>query len=563
MALDQSGGGCSQSPKDTGDDVQDDQDSDDASSAGDQPDGGISEADRKVLWKVLMAHPRLRNRSNNNSDLQVSREVTRANKEMWDRLGIMVHRLRDIMVMDFERNMQSTSVPLVVGLADHLFALDDRINKLEDGSETSRKKKKKAEQATNISTAENLHVKFYESSGHVDKNGKYQDIHDGADKGTYMCDEDPKHLIRALYTRVKDDAVSAHVESGSVEPRPDDVDLLSFGILSEPVAAFFEKLLDLQFENGSLVRFGKPFRPLIRHYHDLRQQLSKLEQRFGAVATERGRPQTAQDAQPLQLDVRVGQPASTSSPGPSHQDHGSDTTAAYDRDSAIPHFQELLRFVDKYLGKQIQLFDRIRKGDEDRVAFKDLWMVFDMKDIIYSPLRDNDQRVFRNQAEDNDHIQVKRHSSQAYQVVSTTGGMPWQKTVTATAAAIKKDTEALTSQEVVETVKDMSKADQTKTNTARSSYSELFVYCFYIDFNGVEYGIVRDVFMFKPYESVMDVRNLQAYPIRYRSDKTQDSLLERGRQFINVTKVSHMQYEGLTAGVREEVSSSDSNTHFC
>jgi len=373
-----------------------------------------------------------------------------------------------------------------------------------------------------------------------------------------MCDEDPKHLIRALYTRVKDDAVSAHVKSGSVEPRPDDVDLLSFGILSEPVAAFFEKLLDLQLENGSLVRFGKPFRPLIRHYHDLRQQLGKLEQRFGAVATERGRPPTAQDAQPLQLDVRVGQPARTSSPGPSHQDHGNDTTAAYDRDSAIPHFQELLRFVDKYLGKQIQLFDRIRKGDEDRVAFKDLWMVFDMKDIIYSPLRDNDQRVFRNQAEDNDHLQVKRHSSQAYQVVSTTGGMPWQKTVTATAAAMNKDTDALTSQEVVETVKDISKADQTKTNTARSSYSELFVYCFYIDFNGVEYGIVRDVFMFKPYESVMDVRNLQAYPIRYRSDKTQDSLLERGRQFINVTKVSHMQYEGLTAGVREEVSSSDS-----
>jgi len=173
MALDQSGGDCSQSPKDTGDDVQDDQDSDDASSTGDQTDGDISEADRKVLWKVLMAHPRLRNRSNNNSDLQASREVTRANKEMWDKLWITVRRLRDVMVMDFERNIKSTSVPLVVGLADHLFALDDRINKLEDGSEPSRKKKKKSEQATNISTAENLDVRFYESSGHVDKNGKY------------------------------------------------------------------------------------------------------------------------------------------------------------------------------------------------------------------------------------------------------------------------------------------------------------------------------------------------------------------------------------------------------
>jgi hypothetical protein len=85
----------------------------------------------------------------------------------------------------------------------------------------------------------------------------------------------------------------------------------------------------------------------------------------------------------------------------------------------------------------------------------------------------------------------------------------------------------------------------------RSSYTELYVYCFYVDFNGIEYGTVREVFVFKPYEREVEIRNLQAYPVGYLAE---DGFLGRGKRFLDVTEISHLQYDGLTVGpAREEV----------
>lgn len=547
----------SQSVKEAGQDVVKDQENSD-----NPPTVGpaISEADMKILQKLLLSRPKTRPENPN-----VGEAAEKAYDDHRTSLWAVYDKLSSKLIDDTydRRPIRHTAIPFLWGMVDHFTALEERIKKLEDGSGTSGKSNKKADEATEVVTAENLTVRFYDSSGHVDKNGVYQDIHNGAEKGTYMCDEDPKYLIRALYTRLKEEVAPAQVGDEVLEPEPDDVEIVSFGILSEPLSAYFEKLLNLEFDNRNLVKVGKPFRPIIRHYKDLREQLARLEQKYGA-GTGQEQPHTPQRTPSQLLHVSMDQPARSPSPSPLPQDKDKDATPSFDRPSAIPHFQVLLSFVDKYLGKQIRLFDRIRSGEEDRVAFKDLWMVYDMKDVIYSPRKDYDQKVFKNTVDDTPHRQVKRHSSQAYQVVSTGGGMPFEKTVTSTAT--RKDTDSLTSQDVAERVKDILKADQNKANTARNSYTQLSVYCFYVDFNGNEYGIVREVFVFKPYEGQMDVRNLQAFPIRYTSTKIQDSLLERGRQFLSVTKTSHMQYEGLTAataGVREEASPTNlSQIHF-
>jgi len=95
------------------------------------------------------------------------------------------------------------------------------------------------------------------------------------------------------------------------------------------------------------------------------------------------------------------------------------------------------------------------------------------------------------------------------------------------------------------------------SNWVRNRYTELRVYGYFVDFNGVEFGSVPDIFIFKPYEGLMDVRSLQAYPIGYLRDNT---LVERGRRFVDMTRISHMQYAGLTAGItREHVCSSPIN----
>ncbi|KAK4207871.1 aaa family atpase protein [Rhypophila decipiens] len=460
---------------------------------------------------------------------------------MWDRLHDDLYRDQA------QRKAQNTTIPVLTALAEHFGGLEDRVKKLEDENKKFRLGARKPTQNAETDTPPDLTVKFYDAAGHIDKNGKFQDVHEGAEPGTYMCEEDPRYLIRVLYAKLNDGAQASDEDDNSTAPDPEHVDILTFGVLSKPVSAFFENIFGIEFENGDLVRFGKPFRPLIRHYHDLRKHLAKLEQKYGMVP---GRPYSSPDTSQLYVpEAGVGHDERSPSVIPLLLDDGKDNLApSYDRPSAITHFQLLLDFVDKYLGKQVQLFDCIRNGQEDRVAFKDLWMVFDTQDIIISPVRDTEQKSFRNTLQDLDHKQIKRFASQAYQVVATTGGMPFT-------SAVRNTTQMDTSEEKAQKGEDGTEGSGFKSSKGiRGSYSDLVVYCFSLDFNGIEFGAVREVFVFKPYELKMDVSSLQVYPVRH--PRRGNFLLERGRHFASVTEVSHLQYEGLTAGsTREDINS--------
>ncbi|KAL2673851.1 hypothetical protein Neosp_012295 [[Neocosmospora] mangrovei] len=229
-----------------------------------------------------------------------------------------------------------------------------------------------------------------------------------------------------------------------------------------------------------------------------------------------------------------------------------DALEAFDRPSALPHFQALLAFVDEYLGKQIQLYERLREGKEQTVAFENLWMLFDIGDTIYCPLREAGTEEYFN-VEGPSHTPIQRHAPQAYRVVATSGGMPLaramapsfkirgnDKSVAIAGTGTKTGTEAIAS-----TLTHLVKLSR----HIRDYYTEFNVYCFYLDFNGVEFGLVREVFVFKPYEREMEIRALLAYPDRYL---VEDQLHQRGEMFLDVTGISHLQYEGLTVGPNRE-----------
>lgn len=86
----------------------------------------------------------------------------------------------------------------------------------------------------------------------------------------------------------------------------------------------------------------------------------------------------------------------------------------------------------------------------------------------------------------------------------------------------------------------------------RNNCTNFYVYCFYLDFNGIEFGTVQDVSIFKPYKREINIQNLQAYPAQFAP---LEKWFKNGEKLIDATKVSHLQYEGLTAGPnRKEVS---------
>lgn len=247
----------------------------------------------------------------------------------------------------------------------------------------------------------------------------------------------------------------------------------------------------------------------------------------------------------------------------------------FDRKEAIEHFRILIQWIEKYLKKALDLLERFKTGREEKVAFENLWMLFESGDTVYSHFQEGGQ-VLENDVGDI-HIKKRRDVPQAYRVIATAGGIPLQKSL----APKTKDPDEEMNEALLrkmawnnKRVRMMSPA-LLRTTTEDSGpmkmkrkYSPLYVYCFYIDFDGSKYGTVTEIFVFKPHDGDVDIRSLEAYPYHFMTTPAmglkppehqgegnkKDKLLERGRKFIDLTTVSHMSYEGLTIGEsREEV----------
>ncbi|KAJ2988903.1 hypothetical protein NUW58_g3738 [Xylaria curta] len=442
---------------------------------------------------------------------------------------------------------------LVDGLVDFLRVLETRISKLESGTALkSTANTTEQEKDTNSNPVDGdettiLSSRFFNSTYDLAENGGYLGVHEGAERGTYMCDRDPKYLIRALYSWTNENAKQLS-DSPTCEPlNPNDIDIITFGVHSEPIATFFEKELDVDL-TGHLIRFEKPFRPVIRNIDRIKEHLLKLETKFGRVAgnVEQPCPSTPE----ANVEYKEDDP-------PSLLPDSEESIKAFDKPAALPHFEHFVAFVDNYLSKQIQLYARLRDAKEERVAFENLWMLFDSKDTIYCPLREVSQGEVLYAAEGDNHEPVRRHTPQAYRVIATAGGTPLEKSLASTdKLGFVNPTmteQGLDLQGVQFVLPGVVLPVATMSRKIRNNYNELYVYCFYVDFNGLAYGVVREVFVFKPYEGEMDIRSLQAYPIEYATNHT---LLDRGKTFLQLTKVSHKRYEGLTTGPnREEINS--------
>jgi len=180
---------------------------------------------------------------------------------------------------------QNQGSNLVKRLVNYMASLEGRIDRLETSSVKKAKKAKgdgqNGRSSETSDTTVEIGVKFFNSVGHIGEDGAYLDVHDGSKGGTYMCDHDTKYLIRVLYSWVRQNDAQRGNNLESEPADPEDIDILTFGVLPEPITAFFEKELDITLFTDPLIRFEKPFRPLIRHYSRVKEQLLKLEHRYG------------------------------------------------------------------------------------------------------------------------------------------------------------------------------------------------------------------------------------------------------------------------------------------
>lgn len=84
----------------------------------------------------------------------------------------------------------------------------------------------------------------------------------------------------------------------------------------------------------------------------------------------------------------------------------------------------------------------------------------------------------------------------------------------------------------------------------------IFINCVYVDFDGVSIGPVRQNFTISRFDGQKDVESLPIYPLRFsRNPGLRESLIERGRRFIEVAGMKHMHYSGLSLKTHGDVDS--------
>lgn len=155
-----------------------------------------------------------------------------------------------------KRKKDNQSARLIKSLVDYVRVMEERINQLQKAKKEEEEAKAKPDEeetekevpATQEPGTEwkglLLEMKFCHADGELDSNGDFLDNTDK--KGTYTCETDPKYLIRVLYDWTEDVAQRPPQIVDGELPDPNQIDIIAFGILSEPVAKFFNKQLDVE-----------------------------------------------------------------------------------------------------------------------------------------------------------------------------------------------------------------------------------------------------------------------------------------------------------------------------
>lgn len=179
----------------------------------------------------------------------------------------------------------------------------------------------------------------------------------------------------------------------------------------------------------------------------------------------------------------------------------------------------LIGFMDDCLKPIFELRQSIANGSLQDISYNGLWHLFQPGDLIVS-----------NSSELSD-------PRRAYRVLHVTGGRPIMDSL--------DQYESYVSQRRRRQVYDSD--DEDVIVTLGSRMTPLIIDCFYLDFDGYRFGPRSMKIRLEEYKGCRLISDLEAIPLRFLPDAThiQQTLTERGRQFIGLVPTAHRLYEGL------------------
>lgn len=231
-----------------------------------------------------------------------------------------------------------------------------------------------------------------------------------------------------------------------------------------------------------------PFRSLIQYEQKIRQRLVEKEKEWEASKSEF----------PEHPAIRRTEPWL-----PPESSYGLVLTSTTDyiqtpldiQRILLDGLRSLVHFLDHDLFELVQTYRKIQSHTIEKIQFAFLWHLF----------------------EPGQEIVTKKPNYQVYRVLQVTGG---RKSLIARQGKSK--------------------------NSSRRTISDLTIDCFYLDFDGKNIRPVPKTISIPPYDGLMTVTSLEAYPLIYEKVKPAEELVTRGRKFAELVQVTHRRYRGLS-----------------
>lgn len=217
-------------------------------------------------------------------------------------------------------------------------------------------------------------------------------------------------------------------------------------------------------------------------------------------------------------------------PKPMHSIEGEKNTD--DRTRLRDELRCIVDFMDNDMKDIYSVQNEIDNGTKKVIAFDYLWQLFKPGDVVIED----------------------RAQKRAFIVLHVTGG----RSLTRSAQRFKARDD-FSSREV-----ELEKA----AYLAKYPKSTPFVLdCFYLDFDGTNFGPRPAKFMFKEYDGEKPIRSLEVFPAKFDGSpkQTENALIRRGKRFVKLAQVDHKYYSGSTIKespafeIQREVSCSSSS----
>lgn len=199
----------------------------------------------------------------------------------------------------------------------------------------------------------------------------------------------------------------------------------------------------------------------------------------------------------------------------------------------LNHSRQLHHLIELYFTEQLTTLKNLKGLTQTQISFEQLWMLFESGMDVYCRSRKGGHKFLDSAEMRTDRL----WTPQAFRIVSTMGGGRLQ-------TLLHRRLEKAFAVETVST-------------STRDCFAEFSLQCYYIEYAGTGWQPVLDNIVLKPFDGLMDVADLEAYPIHFRSqlkesvDPFQD-LLGRGRKYVKMTEICHLRYEGPTVGDSSE-----------